>query len=310
MLPVISLPPATRAQVLAFAADPQTARPDPVPPRVQQRPAASVPAPAARAPRGRLAAVGAVGAVAAAFAIVSSAIVIGLPGSGTHDPGQPATATRAQPGGPGSRRMEAGAAGVRPAGRAQPTSAPSRVPLPTGSTRVAVFTTLTKPLPGTSPSAPAPLPPRVPGGRVTGPPAPPPPGQAQGTLTATPAELDVGPASSGEIVLTARGGPDTWSAGTSSGQIALSGYGGVLRAGQSVTIVVIVNRSGEGGGNASVYLDQGTPAAQTIRVFWSGSTPTTPSPSPSPPVSSGSSPPPSPSYAPSASPCSTATPRP
>jgi DNA-directed RNA polymerase specialized sigma24 family protein len=343
MLPVISPPPAMRAQVLAFAADPQTAayREFAIdrallprrPVRVPQRPADPVPAPAsaARRHRGRLTTVGAAGVVAVAFAVISSAIVIGLPG-GAHGPGQRAASTQAQPGGPGLRRQDAGAIGALPAGRAQPTSAPSPlpVPLPTASTGVTVFTTLTKPLQGPSPHGPASLPPRVPGGRVTGPPAPPhPPGHAQGMLTATPGELDVGSASYGEIVLTAKGGPDTWSAGTSSGEISLSGYGGFLGTGQSVTIVVTVNRSGDGGGNASIYLDQGTPAAQTIRVSWSGSwpgkpprptpsptpTPTTPSPtptpttpSPSPSGSSGSSPPASPSYALSTSPSASASP--
>jgi DNA-directed RNA polymerase specialized sigma24 family protein len=350
LLPVISLPSATRAEVLAFATDPQTAAyrefaisralPLPVAAPVRPRPMPH-PAPetgaarkAARLPRGRVAVAVAAGAVAVAAATVVPLVVIGLPGGG-RGPGRPAAAGPARPGGPEARREGAGAIGARPAGQAQPTSAPGPrpAPLPTASTGVTVFTTLTKPLPGTPTQRPAPLPPRVPGARVSGNPAPPPaPGQAQGTLTAAPSALNVGSASSGEVVLTAQGGPDTWSAGTSAGDISLSGYGGVLRAGQSVTIVVTVNRAGNSGGSGSIYLDQGTPAAQTVRVLWSGTwprpprpgptpTPTTPapspspsssgtpSPSPSPAGSSGSSPPASPS-SPSATPSPTRSPGP
>jgi len=329
LLPDISLPPAIRAQVLAFAGDPQTeayrefAIARAVPRRIQPRPVVGGPggrtvpqsgvrgvwgadsppvggSPGGRPPgkTGKLAAMVTAAAVSVAIAVVVSAIAIEHPGGGRHGPGQPA-AGAGQPGGPQERRQGAGAIGALPVGRAQPTSAPAPqpVPLPTASTGVAVFTTLTKPLPGTPSQGPAPLPPRVPGRQVTGPPAPPPrPGQAQGTLTVTPSTLDVGSSSAGKIVLTAQGGPDTWSAGTSSGAITLSGYGGVLRAGQSVTIVVSVNRAANGrgpAGGASIYLDQGTSAAQTIRVLWSGTWPRPPRPTPTP------TPPPTPSPSPS-----------
>lgn len=333
LLPVVSPPPAARAGLLEFVADPQTsayrefaisrALPLPVPPPVQPRPAprpvAPVQAPPALVhrrwgrPRGRMAAAMAAGAVAvAAVAAVASVIAIEQPGGG-RGPGRAAASGQGQPGGPPSRHQGAGDIGALPAGRPQPTSAPgprSPLPLPTASTGVTVFTTLTRPLPSTPTQGPGPVPPpppRVPGARVTVPARPPAPGRAkaQGALSAAPGALDIGSGSQGAIVLTAQGGQDTWTAGTSAGDISLSDYGGALRSGQSVTIVVTVYRAVARSGSAFVYLDQGTPAAQQIRVSWSATRtgrpprprPTrtaTPAPSPSPCGSSGSSPPASP----------------
>jgi DNA-directed RNA polymerase specialized sigma24 family protein len=258
--------------------------------------------PEPRRPRGRtLAAVGAVAAVAAASA-VASVIVLGAPGGsrGTSR-GHLPTAAGAGPSAP--RQAGAGAVGALPAGltpAAGPT-APPLLPRATASTGVTLFT-LTKPLAGTPAIGPSLVPPQVPGGGPINVPSHSP----AGTLTASPGTVTVGWGAQGQLVLTAAGGPQTWSAGTSSAQLTLSGYGGILQSGQSVTLVITVDRIGYGAGNALVYLDQGTAAAQTVKVFWSGRPPApspsaTPapsgSPSPSPPSSpspsssSGSSPP-------------------
>jgi DNA-directed RNA polymerase specialized sigma24 family protein len=245
-------------------------------------------------PRGRVLA--AVAGVAAAVA-VASVIVLGGP-AGTRSFGRGSQPAVGGTGPSAPRRAGAGAIGALPVGT-RPTQAPTAlppVPRATASTGVALFTTLTKALPGGAPQpGPPPVPPQVPGGPVSAP-APSAKPTTAGTLVVTPGTLDVGPGSQGQVVLTAQGGPDIWTAGTSTGEVSISAYGGSLQAGQSFTLLVTINRTGDGPGNALVYLDQGTPAAQTIKVFWSGTWPRpTPSPSPSPSSSPAPSPSPSPS---------------
>jgi DNA-directed RNA polymerase specialized sigma24 family protein len=126
---------------------------------------------------------------------------------------------------------------------------------------------------------------------------------AAGTLTMAPARLDLGSGTEGQITLTADGGPVSWSASTSSGWLTLSSSQGTLQAGQSVTLTVTVSRHGGRGGSAAVVVDWSpvTPAAavpataptssQAVQVSWSADPQASPSPSAS---GSAPSPPPSP----------------
>jgi len=294
LLPVVPLPSGARQRVLTFAGDPRTAE-------VPKSAAANPPVPA-RASRSRvLSTLGAGAAVAVAAATVASMVVLGIPaGPRHHVRGNEvrAGATGSAP----SRREGAGVIGALPAAR--PTQAPAALlPVPRGTVTsgLTLFTTLTRPLPGTPREGPPPVPPRVPGGPVSVP-APAPRPTSGGTLAVSPDTVDVGSGSQGQVVLTAAGGQQLWSAGVSCDELSISGYGGTLPAGQSVTLVITVKRTGAGGGSALVYIDQGTPSAQTVRVFWS-SIPSSPPPSPRPPPS----PSPSPSSSPTPSPSPSAT---
>jgi hypothetical protein len=115
-----------------------------------------------------------------------------------------------------------------------------------------------------------------------------------GTLEVTPGQLALGRGSTGQIILTADGGPVSWSASNSSGQLTLSGQQGTLPAGQSVTLTVTVNKRAGHGGRASVIIDWSpvTPAAaavpatapdssQAVQVSWSADASSGPTPAPS-----------------------------
>ncbi|MGH3204287.1 MAG: hypothetical protein ACRDP5_19885, partial [Streptosporangiaceae bacterium] len=132
---------------------------------------------------------------------------------------------------------------------------------------------------------------------------------ANGTLAVTPDRLDLGRATTGQLTLTARNGPVSWSADTSSALVALSGQQGTLQAGQSVTLTVSVT-PGRGDEFVFVYSSpltsgatvapSGAPSAsQAVEVTWTTERPPSPQPSPSPSASSSPSPSPSASAAPS-----------
>jgi DNA-directed RNA polymerase specialized sigma24 family protein len=116
---------------------------------------------------------------------------------------------------------------------------------------------------------------------------------ATGSLAVNPDGLDLGAATSGQLTLTAAGGPVSWSASTSSAQITLSSQQGTLQAGQSVTLWVSVTTSGSSG-SAFVFLDaapmngaavaapSATPStSQAVEVTWTAYQPRHPHPSPS-----------------------------
>jgi hypothetical protein len=122
----------------------------------------------------------------------------------------------------------------------------------------------------------------------------------QGYLAGMPGGLALGTGSSGEITVTAAGGPVRWAATTSTAQVSLSSYSGTLRAGHGITLVVSVSRTEGSGGSAVVTISAGS-AARAIVVTWSAASPheyRNPPPSPSP-SDSGSSPSPTPSPSPS-----------
>jgi hypothetical protein len=105
----------------------------------------------------------------------------------------------------------------------------------------------------------------------------------------------LGGGSTGQITLTAAGGPVSWSATVSgSGQVSLSSYGGALQAGQSVTVLVQVSRSA-GPGSAVISFQGNGSDPQVVPVTWlaqpSGSWPSRHPrhPRPSPPGPSPSS---------------------
>jgi DNA-directed RNA polymerase specialized sigma24 family protein len=132
---------------------------------------------------------------------------------------------------------------------------------------------------------------------------------ADGTLAVTPDRLDLGRATTGLLTLTARNGPVSWSADTSSSLVTLNSQQGTLQAGQSVTLAVSVT-PGRGDEFVFVYSSPltsgatGAPSAapsasQAVEITWATGRPGGPRPSPSPSDSSSPSPSPSASAAPS-----------
>ncbi len=311
LLPVVTLPADARTRILTFAADPATAPyRDLAIHRSGNLAPDGFPLPSShhgqRRPRGeRQRALAALGATAVAVA-VTTAIV--LAGTGViHGPGRGNPAAGGA-GAPASGRNGAGAVGAVPV-NADPAHGPTTLPpvpraIATGN--MTVFTTLTEPLPGPARQGqgplPGPPPPRVPGRVVSA--SSPPASPARGSLLVSPGSIDLSGGSQAQIVLTAVGGQQTWTAGTSSTALLVSGYGGVLQPGQSVTLLVTVNRQGGQGGNGLVYVDQAMPGARTVKVSWSATCPghpPTPSPAPTPTPAQSSSPAPSASPSPSAS---------
>jgi hypothetical protein len=128
----------------------------------------------------------------------------------------------------------------------------------------------------------------------------------------TPDRLALGHSTTGQLTLTAKNGPVSWSADTSSTLVTLNSQQGTLQAGQSVTLTVRVT-PGTGDEFVFVYsspLTSGATqspsavpsASQAVEVTWTTGPPRSPRPSPSP--SDSSSPSPSASASASAAPSS------
>jgi hypothetical protein len=130
----------------------------------------------------------------------------------------------------------------------------------------------------------------------------------------TPDRLALGRNRTGQLTLTAKNGPVSWSADTSSTLVTLNSQQGTLQAGQSVTLTVSVT-PGTGDEFVFIYsspLTSGAPqapsavpsASQAVEVTWTTGASRSPRPSPSPSNSSSTSPSPSPSSSASAAPSS------
>jgi hypothetical protein len=92
---------------------------------------------------------------------------------------------------------------------------------------------------------------------------------APGALQLSAGGVVLGGGSTGQITLTAAGGPVDWSATVSgSGQVSLSSYGGALKAGHSVTLLVQVSR-GSGAGSAAISFQGNGSGTQVVPVTWS-----------------------------------------
>jgi BACON domain-containing protein len=133
-----------------------------------------------------------------------------------------------------------------------------------------------------------------------------------GTLVVAPDQLDLGPDRTGQLTLTAQGGPVSWSASSSS-TLTVSGSQGTLQAGQSVTLVVTVNPGSGGAGTAYVFINSSPvdgassaapSASQAVQVAWTSYHPRPSRPSPSPSASSSPSPSTSASFSPVGAPSS------
>ncbi|HEY1623990.1 MAG TPA: hypothetical protein VGG16_09330, partial [Streptosporangiaceae bacterium] len=273
-----------------------------------------------RAPRGRTLA--AVGAATAAAAVAAAFVLVGQ-GNQTRGLGQrPASSS----GGPSiPRRAGAGAAGAVPVGA--PTTVVRSLPRVTASASASelLFDKIIAPLPARGHGNPPLSPPRLPARQLPRP--VPSTAQSQalpsasGTIAVSPGSLSLGSSSQGVLTISAEGAAQTWSASTTSGQVALGSSGGVLQPGQSIAVPVSIDRANGQGGSAVIYVDQGSSSAQTVQVSWAAtpaatghqhprpthspspspsSSQSSPSPSPSPSNSSGSSPPSSPATSPSA----------
>jgi hypothetical protein len=120
-----------------------------------------------------------------------------------------------------------------------------------------------------------------------------------GSLVVTPGGLNLtSSTSTGQLTLTAKGGPVSWSASTSSA-LTLSGASqGTLKAGQSVTLPVSVSQGSGGAGSGFVFIASTaadgaaatTSTSQAVEVTWPPSQPKKSNPSPSPTSSSSPSP--------------------
>ncbi|HEY3954063.1 MAG TPA: sigma-70 family RNA polymerase sigma factor [Streptosporangiaceae bacterium] len=133
-----------------------------------------------------------------------------------------------------------------------------------------------KPGPSTEPSSQSPSPGGTGTGTGTGTPTPP-----AGRLQDSPADLALGTGSTGQITLSASGGPVGWTASSSSADISLSSSGGHLAAGQQTVVTVTVNRTQQPSGQGTVTF---TPGGGAVTVSWSSpaSSPPPPPPSSSP----------------------------
>lgn len=109
------------------------------------------------------------------------------------------------------------------------------------------------------------------GGIGGGGPTPP----AQGQLQVSPGDLSLGTGSTGEITLTASGGPVSWSASTTSADLTLSSGGGTLAAGQQAVLTVTVSRAQDPSGQASVTFG---PGGEAVTVSWSAPASSSPPP--------------------------------
>lgn len=277
---------------------------------------ATAPAPAPRAARRRRRASGIALAAVASVAVTALFVLVGFHGSPSAT-----TASDLPPvptSGPGSAAAQPG--GANAAVPVQARRSPG-LPSTSGTLQHAAATkgeslTVAASRPGTSPPSTKPGRPSTPGTPASGTPASSPASagtpSATGSLIVTPDRLDLGTGSTGQLTLTATGGPVDWSADTSSTLVTLSSLQGTLQAGQSVTLVVTVNQRGHGASSAFVFIDAtpetpdgaaaGAPSAapsasQAVEVTWTTSNPrnSRPSPSPSPTPSSSPSPTPSPS---------------
>jgi len=151
----------------------------------------------------------------------------------------------------------------------------------------------------TQKSAPQPAP--------TGPGTPP---ASPGTLQLSTNDVAVGTGSAGQITLTAVGGEVDWSAISSApSRVSLDSYTGTLRAGQSVTLTVLITR-GAGGGSATISFEPPASVPQAVLVSWTPLPgghrwhPSPPAPTQSPTSAPTSAPTPAPT---SASPSDTAS---
>jgi len=117
-------------------------------------------------------------------------------------------------------------------------------------------------LPGPAALAPAGAPARSPGPSASARTA------AAGQLEVSPGRVDLGAGSSGQIVLTARGGPVSWTASASSADLTLGQSSGQLSAGQSVTLVIDVRRQDDAAGDATISIAVGSGSAPAVQVTW------------------------------------------
>jgi len=104
---------------------------------------------------------------------------------------------------------------------------------------------------------------------AAGQPAAPAASASPGTLQLSAGSVKVGVGTTGQITLTAIGGPVRWSASSSApNQVSLSSTAGTLAAGQSATLTVTVTR-GTPAGSATLTFDSSASASQLVLLTWS-----------------------------------------
>jgi hypothetical protein len=215
--------------------------------------------------RGRLLIAGA--GVLVSAVVIASAIAAARPGQ--HDAAGGATPTLAAGAASDPALQSSGLGAAGPVSSRTPSGnhragTPPTTPPPlvntAGSKNQVLITAATQPLPpGAAPGAR----PNGAGSGGSGSSA------APGTLQLSAGGVVLGGGSTGQITLTAAGGPVSWSATVSgSGQVSLSSYRGALNAGHRVTVLVQVSR-GSGAGSAAVSFQGNGSDTQVVPVTWS-----------------------------------------
>jgi DNA-directed RNA polymerase specialized sigma24 family protein len=299
--PALAVEPDPEPVQSALPVEPEPAQPAPageVPPRppVGPRPGRRRP----RASRVGVAALAAMAVTAVLVLVDSSATPSVTPSATTAS--APSAATEGLASATGQPGGRAGAAlPVKVDRSSRPRTGPFQ---PSVATKTELLPVAAVSLPGTLfPSVPSPpAGPRTPASSGTP--------SANASLGVMPGRLDLGASTTGQLTLTAMGGPVSWSADTSSALVTLSSQRGTLQAGQSVTVVVSVS---PGSGDATVFVDSSSAASQSVEVTWTSSSSSSPAPSPTP--STSTSPPahrprPRPRPSPSTSPSPSQSPSP
>lgn len=275
------------------AVEPPAASAAPIEPVTPAEPAGQT-APATRGRRFRLGRGRLLAGIAAAGVAASAAAALaltGFPGTG-HGParGGVTAASSALPASEGSpSRIGAVAATPIPRGGHAKHSPPLltvRIPggPPSGRDGQALFLSAAQQGASARSRQPASRPPK-PRGKTEPAPA------RAGTLSVSRGTLNLGTGSTGTIVLTADGGPVSWSASSSSNLVELSSTSGSLSAGESVTVTVTLARH-TAGGSATIAFG---PGAEHVQVTWASR----PAPAPSPSSGDTGSPQPAPPGSPS-----------
>ncbi len=297
--------PEPLAPVIPLSAPPNAA---PAPPRTSRpaAPPAKATHPARRRPR-----VSRVGVAAAASVLVTAVFALAggfhMKPSATNSANPPAAASQ-QPGAATAQQPGGGADAALPVKvkRSSGASATTEPIQQSATTKSESLALAAAPQPGTA-SASVPGLPGAPKSASSSSASSSSTSSATGNLVVTPGQLNLGNGTTGQITLTAKGGPVSWSADTSSSLVVLNDQQGSLRAGQSVTLTVTVTQNGDSG-DEFVFVDSwpstgaaagapsaGPSATQAVEVTWTSPRSVTPSPSPSASDSSSPSPSASPS---------------
>lgn len=227
----------------------------------------------------RRAAVSAAVAVAAAAVVATALLVNGEPTAGPVDniADQPSLAITSQSPLPSFATVPP-MTGAPLIGTPTATATPSATPTPSATATPSVTASPSATASATASGRPGPSSSASPTGTpatggTSAPPAPKPSvtttRPAQGTLAVSPSTVMVSPFQSGSVTLTAEDGPVSWSIASSSAALTLSATSGTLAAGQSVTVSVTAQDTGQRRFSAELTVSPGDEVI-TVEFFGPG----------------------------------------